>query len=217
MKSFKISWLALLILIIGLSAGCGKKVIRSEAIPSPALETSKPPETSPEVKIEMKPEASLKEEIVMDAEKDRKLREESLREQELRDKALREENARREAAAREAAALKDLKLQTIYYEFNQWAIQDDQKEILTKNAQWLKANPKVAIRIEGNCDERGTAEYNLSLGQKRAEAAKAFLEGLGISAKQMQTISYGLERPAVRGRSEEAWAKNRRVDFVPAR
>ena len=96
-------------------------------------------------------------------------------------------------------------------------VPDDQKEILTKNAQWLKANPKVTIRIEGNCDERGTAEYNLALGQKRAEAAKAFLVGLGISAKQMQTISYGLERPAVRGRTEEAWSKNRRVDFAPAR
>ena len=75
----------------------------------------------------------------------------------------------------------------------------------------------MQVRIEGNCDERGTAEYNLALGQKRAEAARGFLKGLGISESRMQTISYGEEHPLDPGHDEAAWAKNRRVDFVPVR
>ena len=86
--------------------------------------------------------------------------------------------------------------------------------LVVKNSQWLKANPQARIKIEGNCDERGTAEYNLALGQRRADAAKDFLEGLGINSKRMQTISYGFERPLQQGHDEAAWAKNRRVDFV---
>lgn len=105
-------------------------------------------------------------------------------------------------------------LQSIFFDFDQAVIREDQKETMFQNAQWLKANPQVRIRIEGNCDERGTAEYNLALGQRRAEAVKEFLMGLGISPTRMQTISYGFERPLDPRHNEEAWAKNRRVDFT---
>ncbi len=111
-----------------------------------------------------------------------------------------------------AAAARELK--SIFFDFDQAVIREDQKEIMLQNAQWLKAHPQIRVRIEGNCDERGTAEYNLALGQKRAEAAKEFLLGLGISPQRMQTISYGFERPLDPGHNEEAWAKNRRVDFT---
>ena len=75
----------------------------------------------------------------------------------------------------------------------------------------------MKVRLEGHCDERGTAEYNLALGQKRAEGVKSFLEGLGISSQRMAAVSYGEERPLDPGHNEAAWMKNRRVDIVPAK
>jgi len=216
LKNFKWLLVVLGICSLTLSFGCGKKLVRSEVTPStPLKETARAPESRGEEKPALKEEA-LTSDKAADLERERKLREESLREQELREKALREEQARKEAAAREAA-LKSLKLEPVYYDYNQWIIRDDQKEILTKNAEWLKVHPQAKVRIEGNCDERGTAEYNLALGQKRADAAKAFLAGLGIAESRMQTISYGYERPLDKGHNEAAWAKNRRTDFVPLR
>ncbi len=216
MKNFKWLLVVLGICILTLSFGCGKKLVRSEVTPStPLRETARAPESKAEEKPALKEEA-LAPDKTADMEKERKLREESLREQELREKALREEAARKEAAAR-AAALKSLKLESVCFDYNQSVIRDDQKEILTKNAEWLKSHPQTKVQIEGNCDERGTAEYNLALGQKRADAAKAFLAGLGITESRMQTISYGNERPLDKTHNEAAWAKNRRTDFVPQR
>lgn len=122
------------------------------------------------------------------------------------------EEAKKKITPKDSVSLK-VGLQSIFFDFDQAVIREDQKEVMLQNAQWLMANPQIRIRIEGNCDERGTAEYNLALGQRRADAAKEFLEGLGISSKRMQTISYGFERPLDPGHNEEAWAKNRRVDF----
>ncbi|OPY73104.1 MAG: Outer membrane protein P6 precursor [Syntrophorhabdus sp. PtaU1.Bin002] len=83
------------------------------------------------------------------------------------------------------------------------------------DAEWFKANPGKKLRIEGNCDERGTVEYNLVLGQKRADSAKNYLVNLGVDAKSMDTISYGKERPVCTEKNEGCWAKNRRAHFVP--
>lgn len=210
-------WLGLLlILFLALCWGCGKKVILSEAAPfSPSPEMPKAIEAKPAPKPEVKVE-TLSPEKSADPGKKAEIQEEALREEALREKAVREEAASKEAAVQKTE-LKNVKLESIYFDFDQGLIRDDQKEIMVKDAEWLKANPRVKIRIEGNCDERGTAEYNLALGQKRADTAKGFLEGLGISANRMQTISYGEERPLDRGQSEAAWAENRRVDFVPIR
>ena len=139
-----------------------------------------------------------------------------MRDKAPRERALQEERARQEALAREAA-LKKAQLETVYFSYDQWSIREDQKSALLKNADWLKANPQIRVRLEGNCDQRGTAEYNLALGQKRADAVKSFLEGLGISRNRLETISYGFERPAERGQNEAAFAKNRRVEFVAVR
>jgi peptidoglycan-associated lipoprotein len=87
---------------------------------------------------------------------------------------------------------------------------------MNANAEWLKANPKVKIRIEGNCDERGTAEYNQALGQRRAASARKYLTDLGISAGRISLISYGKEKPLCSDRVEGCWQKNRRDDFVVA-
>ena len=82
------------------------------------------------------------------------------------------------------------------------------------NAEWFKANPGKKMRVEGNCDERGTVEYNLALGQKRADAAKAYIVNLGVDGKALETVSYGKERPVDPAHNEAAWAKNRRAHFL---
>ncbi len=108
----------------------------------------------------------------------------------------------------------EIRLEPIYFDFDKYFIRQDAKENLNRNAQLLKDNPQVKIRIEGNCDERGTVEYNLALGEKRARSAMDYLVNLGIEPSRISIISYGKEKPLYPGSNEEAWSKNRRDDFV---
>jgi peptidoglycan-associated lipoprotein len=105
-------------------------------------------------------------------------------------------------------------LRTVYFEFDKYDLKDDARAALAANADWMKTNARWHVLIEGNCDERGTNEYNLALGDKRANAAKQYLVSSGIDASRIRTISYGEERPADPGHNETSWAKNRRDDFV---
>jgi len=102
----------------------------------------------------------------------------------------------------------------IYFDFDKSFVRPEYRPVLTEKGEFLKDNPNVQIRIEGNCDERGTNAYNLALGERRAESAKRFLISLGISPDRIETISYGEERPLVVGHNEDSWAQNRRDDFV---
>jgi peptidoglycan-associated lipoprotein len=104
-------------------------------------------------------------------------------------------------------------LSNIYFEFDSDVLQVQAKEELQKIGAWLSQNPDTKIRIEGNCDERGTDEYNLVLGERRAVAAKNYLVSLGISPGNIITISFGEENPADPGHNEAAWTKNRRDEF----
>lgn len=213
MKGIKLLLIGLLILAIGLHMGCAKKTIRSDAAGyAPSRVEPGPAEVRPEATAPDKTAALEKEKRLAEES----LREESLKEKALREKALQEEAARREAAAREAAS-KSASLEPVFFDFDQWSVREDQKEVMAKNSQWLKSNPNVKVRLEGHCDERGTAEYNLALGQKRAEGVKSFLEGMGISSQRMATVSYGEERPLDPAHNEAAWTKNRRVDIVQAK
>jgi len=126
-------------------------------------------------------------------------------------KAAEEEAAAKERAAKEAAGLK-----TIYFDFDKSFVRDDAKAIMKANAAWLKANPNAKIRIEGNCDERGTIEYNQALGQRRAASAKKYLTDLGISGKRISLISYGKEKPVCKESTEDCWQQNRRAELVAA-
>ncbi len=101
----------------------------------------------------------------------------------------------------------------IYFEFDSASLVAEARDTLKRKADWMRANPNVSVAIEGYTDDRGTVEYNLALGERRAESAKSFLADLGIPASRMTTISYGKERPADPGHNETAWAKNRRVHF----
>ena len=102
----------------------------------------------------------------------------------------------------------------IYFDFDKSFIRDDAKAVMKENAQWLKANPTSKVRIEGNCDERGTIEYNQALGQRRAASAKKYLTEMGVSAQRISLISYGKEKPICTDHDEACWQKNRRDDLV---
>jgi peptidoglycan-associated lipoprotein len=105
-------------------------------------------------------------------------------------------------------------LQTVYFAFDSYSLTSEAREALKNNANWLKSNSSARIQIEGHCDERGTVEYNMALGDRRANATKGFLSKLGVERGRMETISYGKERPSDTGHDETAWARNRRATFV---
>lgn len=105
---------------------------------------------------------------------------------------------------------------TVLFPFDSYEIDDEAKSILGKQAEWLARYPSVKVTIEGHTDERGTREYNLALGDRRATAAKNFLAAQGVSTSRMTTISYGKERPVAEGTDEEAFARNRRAVSVVA-
>ena len=111
-------------------------------------------------------------------------------------------------------------VQDAYFDYDKTDIRSDAGGVLTQNAAALKSIlndfPNASINIEGHCDERGSAEYNTGLGDRRASAAKDFLQGLGVPADRLKTISYGKERPQCTEQEESCWQKNRRVHFVPA-
>lgn len=106
-------------------------------------------------------------------------------------------------------------LVTVHFEYDKSTLSSVVKKELAGNAQWMKSNPKTNIQIEGHCDNRGTIEYNLALGERRAQAVKNYMVGLGIPADRLNIISYGEEKPVMQGDTEEAWAKNRRANFLP--
>ena len=105
-------------------------------------------------------------------------------------------------------------LDTVYFDFDSFILSPPSRETLTKNSKWLLKNGRVKIQIEGHCDERGSDEYNLALGEKRAKSAMNYLVTLGVPANQLSVISFGKEKPADPGHTEAAWAKNRRAAFV---
>ena len=130
-------------------------------------------------------------------------------EQRLKEEALKEEALRQQQAAMDAFVEVD-----VYFEYDSANLTSDAMALLKEKAQWMKNNPNARVLIEGNCDERGSNEYNLALGDRRAESAKTFLVNLGVSASRLSTISYGEEKPVDAGKTEAAYAKNRRVHFV---
>lgn len=109
--------------------------------------------------------------------------------------------------------MRESQFQTIYFELDKFALKGDARSSLDHNYQMLRDFPDVIVKIEGHCDERGTVEYNISLGEKRANTAMDYLVGLGIEPNRITTVSYGKERPVDAGNSETAWAKNRRCEF----
>jgi len=118
-----------------------------------------------------------------------------------------------EVVERPEVELTSTDFEKAYFDFDKYNIRPDARTALEYNAEVLKRHPEVDILIEGHCDERGTVEYNLALGERRANSVKDYLVKLGIDASRMRTISYGKERPVDLGHNEVAWQKNRRAEF----
>jgi peptidoglycan-associated lipoprotein len=180
-----------LVLALGMSGCAKKKVSAEEEMGAPVEETAmKPGETGYE-----------------------KIYEESM--------ASKEESLEAQAAMEKEPEVLEGRtsapLLPIYFDFDKSNIREDQRARIIKNATYLNENKGARVRIEGNCDERGTNEYNMALGERRANSAKKYLMNLGVNEDRMHTISYGEEKPLLHGHDEYSWAQNRRDDFVVVR
>ena len=144
--------------------------------------------------------------------------EDAMKAKEAAEKARQEELARQRAMEEESMQKQQARDMFLnddnHFEFDSSTLTPEAQLTLKKKAEWLQNNPEAMSTIEGHCDERGTSEYNLALGDRRATSAKNFLVDLGISASRLTTISYGEERPIDPGQNEDAWAKNRRCHFT---
>ena len=174
-----------------------------------------------EVKAKKEAAAAAEKEVVAAKEKVAKLEaEQALKEKEekAKEEAVRKEFEKSLVVKRypgiEGEVLESKLIKDIHFNFDKYDIRPGDTEILKENAALLTKHPSVKIQIEGHCDERGTIEYNLALGERRANSTKQYLISLGISSDRISTISYGEERPSDPGHNEEAWAKNRRAHSI---
>jgi peptidoglycan-associated lipoprotein len=183
--------LALLFVVPGLlfTVGCAKKAVQTDAAVSQATD---------------------QDQAALEAERARKAAEAARLAAEAEAKRLAEEARQRELAKARDEFLNE----NVHFEFDRADLTPEAVAVLKKKASWLGYNPQVAVMIQGHCDERGTNEYNLALGERRAQSAKNFLVTMGIDGARLSMISYGEERPLDPGHTEEAWAKNRRAQFV---
>jgi peptidoglycan-associated lipoprotein len=190
--------------------GCTKKtVLKEEAVPKESQMVGK---ETPKVA-----EQGIKEEEKRLATEEQAVRKAALSKQVERDAAAKAK-AETEEAKRQAAATvssKDVyEITDIHFGFDKFNLGDEARDILNNHAKWLSKNKDVLIVIEGHCDERGSAEYNLALGERRANSTAKYLTNMGIDEKRIKTISYGFEKPLDPSSNEAAWAKNRRANFV---
>jgi peptidoglycan-associated lipoprotein len=180
--------LGALSLVLVFAMGCAKKemVKSTETGPGTAVSAPSPPEGKPEgiVTETMKPETP------------------AMAEKQMAMAGI--------AATQEKPSL----FEDIHFDFDKSFIREDAKPALQKVAEYMKKNPGTSVLIEGHCDERGTAEYNMALGERRATSAKSYLISLGVRGGALSTVSFGKEKPVDPGHNEEAWAKNRRAHFV---
>ena len=219
MKAHKI-YIVLFMVVLGIAyvlfmAGCAKKEVVKEE-----------PAAQPQAAVEQAPTQPSP-----DAEKEKAMAEQSAKKRPRRKRRpgkrpwqMNRRMARRTAEEKEAAVEMARKAEAatereasqfddIHFDYDRDVLRQDAQEILGMHAKWLIAHQNYIVRIEGNCDERGSVEYNLALGQRRADNAMKYLVDLGVDKSRISTISYGKERPVDPGHNEEAWAKNRRDHF----
>ena len=208
-------WVGLIALVLCLSVtfltGCAKKAtLKEEAV---VTQEQKAVAQAPA-------EATTTATADTQAARERAMREQALRDdaaaREAADRAAREaaDKAKKEAAAKAAAILKELQIADINFDFDKYNLKPEAQEILKKGAPAYLKYRDYKLVVEGHCDERGTSEYNLALGEKRATETAKYLADLGIEKARIKTISYGKEMPLDKGQDEAAWAKNRRAHFV---
>lgn len=208
--------LSLLVIVPGLlfSVSCAKKVVQSE----PTAEEEAAPAATEAAAAAEEPAGPSDADL---AAQEKMAQEEAARqwemqaEEDLRQTQMAEQAAKDEEMERaQMAAMQMFMSEDVYFDFDSSALTNMARNVLSRKAEYLRINADASVIIEGHCDERGTSAYNIALGDRRAESAKAYLIDLGIDATQLSTISYGEERPVDMGQNEEAWAKNRRAHFV---
>jgi len=203
--------LSLLVIVPGLlfTVSCAKKVVQSEPTAeeaTTAAATVAEPVATDDADLASQEQAAQEEasrQWEMQAEED-------LRQTQMAEQAAKEEDMERA----KMAAMQMFMNEDVYFDFDSSALAEMGKDVLARKAEFLRMAQDASVIIEGHCDERGTSAYNIALGDRRAESAKAFLLDLGIDANQLTTISYGEERPVDTWMKEESWAKNRRAHFV---
>jgi peptidoglycan-associated lipoprotein len=184
------------------SGGCAKKDMVKTEGQTPSTQAVPPAATEPESA--RTPAKDLT---------GRETGKEPLAETPTREAAVKPETPREAITGQTPGALEQ-ELQKIYFNFDSATLSDEARANLSKNAALLAKQPSVKLQIEGNCDERGSDEYNLALGERRAKAARDYLVNLGVAPERLSVISYGEEKPVDQGHDEAAWAKNRRDEFV---
>jgi len=199
----------ILILCFGLIlTGCPKKTVVKE---EPSVKRAEELAAEREKAAKLEAERAAKEKEAREKELAR-IREEEKKK--AREKEFEKSLVAKKEPGIEGEILESKLLKDIHFDFDKYDIRPGDAAILKENAALLMKHPIVKIQIEGHCDERGTIEYNLALGERRANSAKKYLISLGMPADRVSTISYGKERPLDPGHNEEAWAKNRRDHFI---
>ena len=199
----------ILILCFGLILiGCPKKTVVKE---EPSVKRAEELAAEKEKAAKFEAERAAKEKEAREKELAR-IREEEAKK--AREKEFEKSLVAKKEPGIEGEVLESKLLKDIHFDFDKYDIHPGDAEILKGNGALLMKHPKVKIQIEGHCDERGTIEYNLALGERRANSAKKYLISLGLSADRISTISYGKEKPLDPGHNEDAWAKNRRDHFI---
>ncbi len=209
-----------LVLAVIVVAGCASKTVLKEEALTQKEAASASAETMPAVpeksalkEADEAKKSAKREQTEQEAAAKAQIQEETVAKEKAAEKATVKAAAER-VAAEAATKTTAVKLADIHFDFDAFSLGDDARETLKKHAEWLDSNKDVMVVVEGHCDERGTAEYNLALGERRANAAAKFLINMGVDAKRIKTISYGEELPLDPGHNEAAWAKNRRAHFA---
>ena len=188
-----------------LMTGCAKKAVSKDEGLVAGEKKAAAAQSETDIK-KKEAEAAAKEEAA------RKLASEQAAAQQKED--VKELALKRDAAAAAAAEKEQTAFEDIYFAYDKSTIEPEAREILKRLASLLGSNKNYSLVVEGHCDERGTVEYNLALGQRRADAAMKYLVDLGLDKESIKTITYGKERPLETGHDEEAWTKNRRAHFL---
>ena len=191
-KHWTITALTLAVFVIFFAASCAKTKVSSEPAPTTTEEEEAAKKAAEEAR-------------QRELERQKALAEENLKEERLKEQM---------AAEQKESEKNRFENEDIYFEFDSIQLTPEAQDKLTQKGKWLRENPGVIVTIEGHCDNRGTNEYNLALGEGRAKSAKTFLMDLGIDISRLNTISYGEERPKDPRQTESAWALNRRAHFV---
>jgi len=205
----------ILIFCFGLMVtGCPKKTVKTQ---EPTIKTAEEVTAEKERAAKIEAERESKEAREREAKEARERELAKIREEEAkkaREKEFEKSLVAKKESGIEGEILESRMLKDIYFDFDEYDVRPEDAEILKDTSALLMKYPSIKIQIEGHCDERGTVEYNLALGERRANSTKKYLVSLGISSDRIATISYGEERPLDPGHNEEAWAKNRRAHTI---